>query len=193
MDSAQQCRRAAGCHAERGQATGVSEGSARALTALSNGQETACSRLPNRISRGLSSPPTALINRRHPSAAPRHPVAFSTPFNASNHSTARTAGANGGSTRVPGAKKMTFFKVVPRPLGMLKQVFLARFEPVVARFGPWKISLGAVVPLNRRGPSTGGWHFGTPAPADALSLNMFGCCRRKWRACRRAWRSSVRK
>ena len=51
----------------------------------------------------------------------------------------RTMGANVGSTGVPGAKKMFFFKVFPRPLGMLKQVFLGRFEPVVARFGPWKI------------------------------------------------------
>ena len=34
---------------------------------------------------------------------------------------------------------MIFSKVVPRPLGMLKQVFLGRFEPVVACFGPWKI------------------------------------------------------
>ena len=51
----------------------------------------------------------------------------------------RTVGANGGSTRVPGAKKMIFFKVVPRPFGMLKQVVLARFEPVVARYGPRKI------------------------------------------------------
>ena len=51
----------------------------------------------------------------------------------------RTVGANGGSTRVPGAKKMTFFKVVPTPLGMLKQVVLARFEHVVARYGPRKI------------------------------------------------------
>ena len=51
----------------------------------------------------------------------------------------RTARATGGSTGVPGAKKISFSKVVPRPLGMLKQVFLARFEPVVARFGPWKI------------------------------------------------------
>ena len=51
----------------------------------------------------------------------------------------RTAGANGGSTRVPTAKKTNFFKVVPGPLGMLKQVFLGRFEPVVARFGPWNI------------------------------------------------------
>ena len=51
----------------------------------------------------------------------------------------RTVGANGGSTRVPGAKKIIFSKVVPRPLGMLKQVFLGRFEPVVARLGPWKI------------------------------------------------------
>ena len=48
-------------------------------------------------------------------------------------------GANGGSTGVPGAKKIIFSKVVPRPLGMLKQLFLARFEPVVTRFGPWKI------------------------------------------------------
>ena len=51
----------------------------------------------------------------------------------------RTVGANGGSTRVPGAKKIIFSKVVPRPLGMLKQVFLGHFEPVLARFGPWKI------------------------------------------------------
>ena len=48
-------------------------------------------------------------------------------------------GANGGSTGVPGAKKIIFFKVVPRPLGMVKQVFLACFEPVVASFGPRKI------------------------------------------------------
>ena len=51
----------------------------------------------------------------------------------------RTMGANGGSTRVRRAKKMIFSKLVPGPLGMLKQVFLGRFEPVVARFGPWKI------------------------------------------------------
>ena len=50
----------------------------------------------------------------------------------------RTVGANGGSTRVPRAKKMIFSKVVPTPLGMLKQVLLGRFEPVVARFWPWK-------------------------------------------------------
>ena len=44
-----------------------------------------------------------------------------------------------GPPRVPGAKKMILSKVVPRPLGMLgKQVVLGRFEPVVARFGPWK-------------------------------------------------------
>ena len=51
----------------------------------------------------------------------------------------RIVGANGGSTTVPRAKKIFFSKIVPRPLGMLKQVFLGRFEPVVARFGPWKI------------------------------------------------------
>ena len=42
--------------------------------------------------------------------------------------------------RGPRGEKKTFSKVVPRPLRMLKQVFLARFEPVVARFGPRKIS-----------------------------------------------------
>ena len=51
----------------------------------------------------------------------------------------RTVGANRGSTRVPGAKKMIFSKIVPRPLRMLKQVFLGRFDTVAARFGPWKI------------------------------------------------------
>ena len=51
----------------------------------------------------------------------------------------RTVGANGGSTRVPRAKKIISSKVVPRPLGMLKQVFLVHSEPVVARFGQWKI------------------------------------------------------
>ena len=51
----------------------------------------------------------------------------------------RTVGATGGSTGVPGAKKIIFSKVVPKPLGMLKQVFLACFEPVVTRFGPCEI------------------------------------------------------
>ena len=35
----------------------------------------------------------------------------------------RMVGAKGGSTRVPGAEKIIFSKVVPRPLGMPKQVF----------------------------------------------------------------------
>ena len=49
-------------------------------------------------------------------------------------------GANGGSTRVPVAeKKIIVSKNVPRPLGMLKQVFLVRFERVVTHFGPWKL------------------------------------------------------
>ena len=30
--------------------------------------------------------------------------------------------------------KIFFSKFVPRPLGVLKQVFLARFEPMVARY-----------------------------------------------------------
>ena len=44
---------------------------------------------------------------------------------------------NGGSTRVPTAKKKIFSKVVPRPLGMLRQVFLAHFEPVLTEFSPF--------------------------------------------------------
>ena len=50
----------------------------------------------------------------------------------------RTVGANAGSTRSRG-EKIIFSKVVPRPPRMLKQVFLARFEPVVTRFGPRNI------------------------------------------------------
>ena len=51
--------------------------------------------------------------------------------------------AHGGSQRWvhqgPRGEKKIFSKVIPRPLGMLKKVFLARFEPVVTRFGPRKI------------------------------------------------------
>ena len=43
-----------------------------------------------------------------------------------------------GPPGAPGAKKNIFSKVVPRTLGMLKQVFLASLEPVLTRFGPWK-------------------------------------------------------
>ena len=39
----------------------------------------------------------------------------------------------------PTAKKIIFFKVVPRPVGMLKEVFLGRFEREITRFGAWKI------------------------------------------------------
>ena len=49
-------------------------------------------------------------------------------------------GATGGSTRVPRANKIIFSKIVAKPLGVLKQVLIARFELVVTRFGPWKIS-----------------------------------------------------
>ena len=73
-----------------------------------------------------------------PNETPRHRYQWSLRVAGGQHSP-RTAEANGGSTRVPGAKKMIFFKVVPRPLGMLKQVFFGRFEPVGPRFGPWKV------------------------------------------------------
>ena len=61
----------------------------------------------------------------------------------SAHLVAPARPAHGGGQRWvhrgPQGKKNIFSKVVPRPLGMLKQVFLGCFEPVVARFGPWKI------------------------------------------------------
>ena len=40
---------------------------------------------------------------------------------------------NGTKTRIS--------KSDPGPFGMLKQVFLAHFEPVVTCFGPWKIPM----------------------------------------------------
>ena len=73
-----------------------------------------------------------------PNEPPRPPYQWSL-GGAGGQASPRTVGANGGSTRVPGAKKIIFSKVVPRPLGMLKQVILGRFEPVVARFRPRKI------------------------------------------------------
>ena len=73
-----------------------------------------------------------------PSETPRPPHLWSLGA-AGGQPGPRPARANGGSTGVPRAEKIIFSKVVPRPLGMLKQVFLGRFQPVVARFGPWKI------------------------------------------------------
>ena len=40
---------------------------------------------------------------------------------------------------VENGSKTHFSKSDPRPFGMLKQVFLAHFEPVVTSFGPWKV------------------------------------------------------
>ena len=44
-----------------------------------------------------------------------------------------------GPTRSPGRKKRFFPKLFPDHLGCSNRCSLARFEPVVARFGPWKI------------------------------------------------------
>ena len=74
-----------------------------------------------------------------PNETPRPPNQWSLCGAGGQHSP-RTVGANNGSTRITGAKKIIFSKFVPRPLGMLKQVFLGCFEPVVTRFGPWKIA-----------------------------------------------------
>ena len=40
---------------------------------------------------------------------------------------------------VQNGSKTHFLKSDPGPFGMLKQRFLAHFEPMVTRFGPWKI------------------------------------------------------
>ena len=40
---------------------------------------------------------------------------------------------------VKSRSKICFSKSDRGPFGMLKRVFLAHFEPVVARFEPWKI------------------------------------------------------
>ena len=50
----------------------------------------------------------------------------------------RMAGASGGSTRVPGAKKKFFLKFFVDRLGCSNHSFLARFEPVLARLGHGK-------------------------------------------------------
>ena len=39
----------------------------------------------------------------------------------------------------PQGEKNIFSKVVPRPLGMLKQVYLGSFEPVATGFGSWRL------------------------------------------------------
>ena len=48
-------------------------------------------------------------------------------------------GSTVGPPGYQGREQINFSKVVPEPLEMLKNVFFARFEPVVAHFGPWKI------------------------------------------------------
>ena len=51
----------------------------------------------------------------------------------------RTVGANDWSAGLPWAKTVIFSKLVPRPLGMFKQVLLGPFQSVVARYGPRRI------------------------------------------------------
>ena len=43
--------------------------------------------------------------------------------------------------RVKNGSKTHFSKSDPRPFGMLKQLFLAHFEPIQTGFGPWKIPI----------------------------------------------------
>ena len=48
-------------------------------------------------------------------------------------------GADAGSTGVNGAKKNNFFQSCSQTTWDARTSSLPRFEPVVARFGPWKI------------------------------------------------------
>ena len=52
---------------------------------------------------------------------------------------AQRGGCQNGSTRFTGCKKMPFSKMILDRMECQKKVFLARFEHVVARFGPPKI------------------------------------------------------
>ena len=76
-----------------------------------------------------------------PRRTPRPPYQWSRGGARGQHSPRNPQpGPTVGPPGSPGRKKPIFFKVVPRPLGMLKQAFLARFEPMGVRFGPWKIT-----------------------------------------------------
>ena len=97
-------------------------------------------RVPRAPSAPTCNPPLLVVSKLQisPRATPRPPYQWSL-GGAGGERGPRTLGANGGSTGVPGAKKIIFSKEDPRRFGMFKQVFLARFEPVVTGFGPWKI------------------------------------------------------
>ena len=112
---------------------------------------------------------------KSPNETPAPPYQWSLDGAGGQHSP-RTVGANGGSTGVPGAKKKSFFKVVPGPLGMLKQVFLGRFEPVVARFGPWKIAKCLENgPFQDRLGTKNGSKMGQKRVFPKVILDHFGC------------------
>ena len=61
---------------------------------------------------------------------------------------------------------MHFSKSDPGPFGMLKQVFLAHCEPVVTRFGPWKIPKCLDI-----GPFWEQIYYYTPLPLNLANNN----------------------
>ena len=91
------------------------------------------------------------------------------------HPGPRTVGANGGSTVVPGMKKKFFFcKFVPRPFGMLKQAFLAHFEPVALAHGKSQNALK----MGRFG-SKDGSKMGRKRAFAKVTMDHLGCSN-KW-------------
>ena len=88
----------------------------------------------------LSQPPTfgGFQALESPNETPRPSYKWSL-GGAGGQRSPRTVGGQRWVYLGPRGKKNIFSKVVPKSLGMLKQASLARFEPVVARFGPGKI------------------------------------------------------
>ena len=96
----------------------------------------------NAIPRAPSPPATPHFCGFHPSKLPKRtprPQYLAPLGRGKLQAQAQTGGCPNGSTGSSRGKKMTFLKNDPRPCATLKQVFLDRFELVVAHFGPPKI------------------------------------------------------
>ena len=73
---------------------------------------------------------------------------------------------------VKNGSKTHFSKSDPRPFWMLKQVFLAHFQPVVMHFGPWEIP--KCLKVGRFGTKNGS-KMGPKRAFPKVILDHFGC------------------
>ena len=73
---------------------------------------------------------------------------------------------------VKNGSKKHFSKGDTGPFGMLKQVFLARFEPIGTGFGPWKLPI-----YLEKGPfwEKNGWKMGQKCVYPKVTLDHWGC------------------